>query len=135
MGDQPLEPLQPVGELRAGFRIAVGHIKAADQDTIYGGLDVTALRRIGVARQTAARLEGRSDPTEDSAPQPHRGTLATASPCYVTALLAMPPGQLATALASDPAKALPLVQAAAAMGLSAGKPRLEYLVSSESVSH
>lgn len=55
---EPPEPSQLVVELRAGRRIAVRQIEAADQDSVYGGLDLAAMPVVSATRQSAAREEG-----------------------------------------------------------------------------
>jgi len=47
---QPIEPAQLVIEFRAGGGISVGQIQTANQDPIYRGLDVAAVRIPRIAR-------------------------------------------------------------------------------------
>jgi hypothetical protein len=49
--NQALEPCQLVLELRAGLRIPVREIDAADQHAIHCGLDISALLVLRIARQ------------------------------------------------------------------------------------
>ena len=52
---QALEPRQLVGEFRAGLRVAVGRIEAADDEAVHRDFDVAALRVGIVTRQLRAR--------------------------------------------------------------------------------
>src|SRR3954469_8941891 len=78
MSLQALEPSELVVELRAGLRIAVGQVDAADEHTIDRRFDVAALRVAGVARQSRARQDGflaareNGDAVPGFLPAPHR---------------------------------------------------------------
>src|SRR5579875_2920579 len=50
---ETFEPGELVVELRAGLRIAVGKIQTADQNAVHGGFDITAVRVLFIAGQTA----------------------------------------------------------------------------------
>ena len=65
IGLEPLEPTQLVVEFRAGRRIAVRQVQAADQDAVDGGLDVAAVGVVRIARQSASREDRRRVPGED----------------------------------------------------------------------
>ena len=58
MGDEAVEPLELVVELGAGLRVAIRQVQAADDDAVDLGLDVAAVRVVGVAGQAAAALDG-----------------------------------------------------------------------------
>src|ERR1700761_695623 len=55
--DQPLEPRELVVELRPRLRIAVRQVQTADQQAIDGGLDIAAMRIVGIAGQTTAGFD------------------------------------------------------------------------------
>ena len=62
---QPLEPAQLVIEFRARRRIAVRQIEASDKHAADRGFDVTAVRIVGIAGQTAAGLHRLGPAGED----------------------------------------------------------------------
>src|SRR5688572_30416411 len=58
MANEALEPRELVIELRTGLRITVWQIKAAHKNSVYGPLDVAAVRILVAARQLAACFDG-----------------------------------------------------------------------------
>ena len=62
---QALEPAQLVVELRAGRRVAVRQVQAADQHAADVGFDVAAVHVLRIAGQAAARLHGLSAAAQD----------------------------------------------------------------------
>jgi hypothetical protein len=62
MIDEPLEPCELVLELGTRPRVPVWKVKAADQDSVDGCLDITALVWIGGAGQSAPRFVDFADP-------------------------------------------------------------------------
>ena len=56
MSRQALEPAQLVVELRAGRRVAVRQVEAADQHPVHRRLDVAAVGVVGIAGEAAAGL-------------------------------------------------------------------------------
>ena len=65
MRRQAFEPAQLVVEFRAGRRIAVGQIEAADQHAVHRRLDIAAVRVIRIARQAAPGLDRVGTSRED----------------------------------------------------------------------
>src|ERR1051326_7584685 len=62
--DEPLHPGELVTEFRPGLRIAVGRIERGDENAADGGLQIPALRIVGIAGQSIARRM-RLRPRED----------------------------------------------------------------------
>lgn len=63
---QALDPAQLVVEFWSRCRIAIGQIEAADQDTVYGRLDVAAMGVVIVSRKAAPGLDRLGTACEDS---------------------------------------------------------------------
>ena len=57
MLDQPFKPCEFVIEFRAGLRIAVGQIQAADNYAANARFDIAAVRIVRIARQSAADFD------------------------------------------------------------------------------
>src|ERR1700751_2542242 len=72
MRDQPLEPAELEAEFLALCWIAVRQVQAADKQAVDRGLDVSAVRVVLVARESAARLDQRlaARKNRDSVPAP-----------------------------------------------------------------
>ena len=62
VGQEAVHPRKLVSELRAGLRIAVRSVQAADDHAVRGGLEVPALRVGWIAGQFAASLHRLSSP-------------------------------------------------------------------------
>src|SRR5688572_19928088 len=63
--DEAFEPGKFVFEFRAGLRIPVGEIKAADENAVDRGLNVTTVRILVAARKLAAGFDGLRAARED----------------------------------------------------------------------
>jgi hypothetical protein len=58
MGNEPVEPGELVGELRARLRVAVRQVDARDEHPVDRCLDVAALRVLGIAGQFVPDQDG-----------------------------------------------------------------------------
>ena len=65
MRDKLLEPSELVVELGTGPRVTVRQVQPTDDDAVHRCLNVAALRRVGIVRQSAPRLVNLSDPAEN----------------------------------------------------------------------
>ena len=74
VGEKSMHPRELVSELRAGLRIPVRGIQAADEHAVRGGLQVPALRVGWIAGQLATSLHGRHPLGQDRDPVPRRLT-------------------------------------------------------------
>ena len=77
MGAKPLHPFKLIVELLGPDRIAVGQIERCDDHAVHLGLDISAMRVVGIARQPDPAQLGRAaadqdrDPVEALLPMPH----------------------------------------------------------------